>query len=229
MNAFIHTQNQRISSLEADNRRLQAQLGDTRARDRHRHTTTQTDISTQADNGECSTVIGVSRKRKSRGELCSMGLKRRREEEETAFKNVAALFGGQAANEIKRVGVTVEYGDGEAREFSAWGERRPTQEETDDIQKAQEEEDDEVAHTLRILKLKNRHSISYSVLQELRMEGFPVPPQTQIIAQSERLGRCVEILQVSTLLPIVLIQHFVQIIISICFIFVCSSVMLIIN
>ena len=207
MNALIQTQARRICALEAENRDLQ-----TRLTNRHRHTTTQTNRSTQTrDNTESDTrsaVVFVSRKRKSRSELCSMGLKRRKEEEETAFKNVATLFGEQVENEIKRVGVTVEYGDGVEHEFLAWRENRPEGDtfddskedgpETDDIQRTEQEEDEAMARTLSVLKLKIRHSISYSLLHELRMEGFPVPPQAKIREQSERLGRCIEILQVST-------------------------------
>ena len=209
MNALIQTQARRICALEAENRDLQTRLTNRR---RHRHTATQTNRSTQTrDNTESDTrsaVVFVSRKRKSRSELCSMGLKRRKEEEETAFKNVATLFGEQVENEIKRVGVTVEYGDGVEHEFLAWRKNRPEGDtfddskedgpETDDIQRTEQEEDEAMARTLSVLKLKIRHSISYSLLHELRMEGFPVPPQAKIREQSERLGRCIEILQVST-------------------------------
>ena len=116
-----------------------------------------------------------------------MGLKRRKEEEETAFKNVATLFGEQVENDIKRVDVTVEYGHGAEHEFLAWRKNRPEGDtfddsdedgpETDDIQRAEQEA---MARTLSVLKLKIRHSISYSLLHELRMEGFPVPPQAKI-------------------------------------------------
>ena len=116
-----------------------------------------------------------------------MGLKRRKEEEETAFKNVATLFGEQVENDIKRVDVTVEYGHGAEHEFLAWRKNRPEGNtfddsdedgpETDDIQRAEQEA---MARTLSVLKLKIRHSISYSLLHELRMEGFPVPPQAKI-------------------------------------------------
>ena len=61
---------------------------------------------------------------------------------------------------------------------------------------AGEIEEQTLQHTLNILNLRNRFSISYKVLHELRMAGFPVPAKAVIKEQSDRLSRCVDIYQV---------------------------------
>ena len=60
----------------------------------------------------------------------------------------------------------------------------------------EDEEQQALQHTLSIVNLRNKFSISYRILHEFRMAGMPIPPRNVLQEQSVRLAGCVDIYQV---------------------------------
>ena len=147
------------------------------------------DTQTAADSTNSKTIIRLL-KRKTLDEIkCHKAVKARKQEQTQAFQDTAELFSqGPGNNGIKDVSIKISYIGGEEDEFPAW----PLTETNPDAQPLAEQEYVQ-EKVLPILYIKNRYSVSYKVLHEMRMLGMPIPPKQELLEHNKRLARSVDI------------------------------------